>query len=302
MTVVATQNNPVSEKQVRVDIDRGKQVFSAADLYKHGDARFKGDVLPNAGDRVFVEWFEEGHHMLVTSVNYKTLDWIFDKVRGDAWTLWTADLERDKQNQQSIVEEPTLEHDGNGNLVLTQVQTKSRGEDKGLSAKAKLAARVAARKTARMVRWCIAASISLTIICASLVVAYGYKTMEVGRDPFVRTCSVKLSNGTEVTGKREYVQKYHKIFGFKLIDTRQGYEKTTLDIRGVAMTVVGQYTKAKPVNPEDGSEPTAEERWWAAQMEAGDKERLVLRGADNYTFVAGKGAAVVKYEEFCKGM
>jgi hypothetical protein len=36
-------------------------------------------------------------------------------------------------------------------------------------------------------------------------------------------------------------------------------------------------------------------------MEAGDKERLVLKGADNYTFVMGKGVAVVKYEEFCKG-
>lgn len=299
MTVVATPNKPVSEKSVKVDIDRGKQVFSAADLYKHGDNRFTGDVLPNAGDRVFVPWFEDGYHMLVTSVDYKTLNWVHEQVDGDAWSAWSADLERDQQNRAGGIRMDELTM-GAG-LDHIQVEEKP-ADDKGLTAKAKLAARMAARKTARLIRWSIAAAISLTIICAALVVTYGYKTMEVGRDPFIRNCSVKLSSGVEVTGKREYVQKYHKIFGFKLIDTRQGYEKTTLDIRGVAMTVVGQYTKAKPVNPEDGSEPTAEERWWAAQMEAGDKERLVLRGADNYTFVAGKGVAVVKYEEFCKGM
>jgi len=288
MTVIATPNNPASNKSVRVNVDRSPQVWARNEVYRGGHPEWTGENVPNAGDMIDMGGFK---YLSVTSVDLTTGDWVAEEKEGNVGLAMDDYLCRLAGTSQDEPAPSTMVH----------VQTKTRDADAGLGARAKLTARRAARKTAQIFRWSITAAISLIIISAAVIATYGYKTMVVDNDAFERNCSVKLSNGTEVTGKRGYVQKYREVFGFKIANTREAYEKTTLDVRGAALTVVGQYTKAKPVNPEDSTVPAPEERWWAAQMEAGDKERLVLRGADNYTFVMGKGVAVIKYEEFCKG-
>lgn len=295
MTVIATPNNPSSQRSVRHNPDREPTIWQAHELYRGGHPEWVGEQVPNAGDMVDLN---SGRYLDITSIDFTTFDWVAEEKEGDVFRAM-----HDYKSRLAGVN-PTWTEDmsaGGTNVTMQHVQTKTRDADAGLAARAKAAARKAAARTARMIRWSITAAISLTIIAAAVIATYGYKTMEIGRDSFERTCTAKLSNGTEVTGRRGYVQKYREVFGFKIANTREAYEKTTLDVRGAALTVVGQYTKTKPVNPEDNSVPAPEERWWGAQMEAGDKERLVLKGADNYTFVMGKGVAVVKYEEFCKG-
>jgi len=292
MTVVATQNNPTSEKSVKVDIDRGKQVFSAADLYKQGDNRFTGDVLPNAGDRVFVPWFEDGYHMLVTSVDYKTLNWVHEQVNGDAWSAWSADLERDQQNKAGGIHMDELTM-GAG-LVHVQVEEKPE-DDKGLAAKAKLAARTAARKTAQLIRWSIWVAISLTIICAALVVSYGYKTMVTGHLSDERPCAIDFGGDMVVGGKRTFNYPFKEIYGFRMVDTSKISERTVVDVRGDAMTIVGLKGK-QLLQSED----------WSINVGAGERGIQILKDADVYTFVVntGKGQPRVRtitHDAMCKG-
>jgi len=284
MTVIATPNNPTGSRSFRHEPDREPKIWQAHELYRGGHPEWVGEYVPNAGDMVDLN---NGRYLDISSIDFTTFDWVAEEKEGDVF--------------KAMHDYKWRLAGGSTESSMVHVQTKTRDADAGLAARAKAAARKAAARTARMIRWSITAAISLTIIAAAVIATYGYKTMEIGRDSFERTCTAKLSNGTEVTGRRGYVQKYREVFGFKIANTREAYEKTTLDVRGAALTVVGQYTKTKPVNPEDNSVPAPEERWWGAQMEAGDKERLVLKGADNYTFVMGKGVAVVKYEEFCKG-
>lgn len=278
---------------VIVNNDREVMTFGReqlAEFDEHGELIRTGH-RPNVGD-VIVGTDGKGNLIKeeVVIVDFTTQRW---KTKRLAWESdQPADMPLDGMPYQTI------------DLITPGIGTEAYMSDTpepGLRAKARLAARRAARRTAKIIRWVVGSGLVLAMVCAIIIVTYGYKTMETGRDSFDRTCSVRLSNGMEVTGKRSYLQKFQQVFGFKFSNTRDAYEKTTLDVRSNALTVIGQYTKARPINPEDGSTPAPEERWWGMQMESGDKEKLVLKGADNYTFVMGKGIAVVKYDEFCKG-
>ena len=171
----------------------------------------------------------------------------------------------------------------------------------GAMAKAKLAARRAARRTMRFVRMTIVVCLTLAVIAAGIIAWYGYTTMKTDRFSVYQNCSVKVGD-LELTGKRTFSYKFTEVFGQRFIDSKQTLQSTTLDLKNVGLTVVGQYVKPKPVNPDTGEVPAPEERWWAVSADAGDRGTQILKGADNYTFVAGpKRVAVIKYEEFCKG-
>jgi hypothetical protein len=172
--------------------------------------------------------------------------------------------------------------------------------DPAILAKAKLAARVATRATLKAIRWTIASIISLVIIVVVLTVTYGYKHMKTDNFTYERSCSMALDKDLVITGKRSYTYKYQEVFGYRFTDTSTSFEKTTLDVRNIEMTVVGQYTKPKPIDPTTGVAPPGEERWWAIQTGIGDKDARVLKGADNYTFVVGKRVGVVTYDSFCR--
>lgn len=281
---VEVRNRPI----VTIDVDRGQTTFGQAQLigFDESGEVVRGGHLPNVGDHILgVDDHNNVTKEEVTEVDFTTYQWKTKRI-------YDNQAPRPEQNSGSYTH--LSAHVGQGFNV-------NELPEPGLRAKAKLAARRAARRTAKVIRWVIGSGLVLAFICAAIIVAYGYKTMETGRDSFERTCSVKLSNGLEVTAKRGYLQKYSLVLGYKFSNTRDAYEKTTLDVRNNALTVVGQYTKAKPVNPEDGSVPAPEERWWGLNIDAGDKGQMVLKGADNYTFVSGKGIAVIKYEDFCKG-
>lgn len=279
---VEVRNRPM----ITVNPERGQTTFGQAQLIGFDETGevVRGGHLPNVGDHILgVDDKGNVTKEEVMSVDLTTYQWTTKRIY-------------DNQAPRPV-DEPVL-------LTTAHIGKEFDMQnlpEPGLRAKAKLAARRAARRTAKLIRWVIGSGLILVAICAAVIVTYGYKTMETGRDSFDRVCTVKLSNGTEVTGKRAYLQKYSLVLGYKFSNTRDAYEKTTLDVRNAAMTVVGQYTKAKPVNPEDGSVPAPEERWWGLNIDAGDKGQMVLKGADNYTFVSGKGIAVIKYEDFCKG-
>lgn len=290
MTVVATQNNPTSEKQVRVNITRPKSVFKSSEVYKQGDNRFTGNILPNAGDRIQPDWFGPGLHILVTAVDPKTLDWVYEQVLETAWAAHNQDIERDLQNQNLPIDEPAT-----ATIALEHIQTKHRETDKGVAAKAKLAARSAARKTARMFRWCIALAISLMIIAAALVASYGYKTMVTGHLTDERPCVIDFSEDFQVTGKRTFSYPFKEIFGQRLIDTRAISEKTVVDIRGDSMTIIG-------LNGKVLDQATS----WSIPVGVGERGIQILKSADVYTFVVntGKGSPKVRtitHDAMCKG-
>lgn len=294
MTVIATPNNPVSEKFVRVDVARPKSAFTSAEVHKNGDNRFTGQIFPNAGDRIQPHWFEPGRHILVTATNPKDLSWIYETVEGAACDAIEMDIERDRLNLQPSLPERIHTGDMSMGMSMEQAQTKSE-TDKGMAAKAKLAARMAARKTARMVRWCIAVAISLTIIAAALVATYGYKTMVTGHLTDERPCIIDFSEDFQVSGKRTFSYPFKEIFGVRIIDTKVISEQTVVDIRGDAMTIVG-------LNGKVLDKATS----WSIPVGMGERGIQILKPADVYTFVVntGKGSPKVRtitHDAMCKG-
>lgn len=285
MTTTSSKN-----RSVKIDVTRKPTVLQQAEVYQHDSNAFTGSTFPNPGDFiVLVDSVDE--YLEVTATEPSKLHWICETRAGNPYKAMG-----DFVNRMDPAYEPVADGSQVQTTVLADVPV-----DKGILAKAKLGARRAARRTAKIFRWTVTLSISLLIIAAAIIATYAYKTMETGRFTDERSCSVKLGGDLELTGKRSYTYRYNQILGYRFIDTRKIFEKTTLDLRNQTMTVVGQYTRAKPVDQTTGEVPAVEERWWGINIDGGDRGQQILKGADNYTFVVGKKIGVIKYEEFCKG-
>lgn len=291
MTTTSSKN-----RSVKIDATRAPTVLQQAEVYQHDSNAFTGLTFPNPGDFiVLMDSMDE--YLGVTATDPGQLKWVCETRTGNPYKAMG-----DFVNRMDPAYEPVAEGTHRRSTAISDIPLDLGNQtDKGLLAKAKLGARRAARRTAKIFRWTVTLSISLLIIAAAIIVTYAYKTMETGRFTDERSCSVKLGGDLELTGKRSYTYRYNQILGYRFIDTRKIFEKTTLDLRNQTMTVVGQYTRAKPVDQTTGEVPAVEERWWGINIDGGDRGQQILKGADNYTFVVGKKIGVIKYEEFCKG-
>lgn len=262
-----------------------------------------GEYLPNPGDLVTTDYPDI--YWEVTGVDANTGKWVHEVREGDVHRHMANYQEQLFRNANPPVEGKS----GGGDLMWTEDMSHGLNNptpDKGAKARAKLIARNALRRTRKIIRWTIAASISLIIILAALVVTYAYKTATKGRINYEIGCSYKFRDGYEITGKRTFSEPYTELMGWRNVNTKEVTERTVIDIKGDAISILGQYTKLKPIDPETNEAPPAEERWWGINVGLAEKGVQILKGADNYTFVVDttkgpKKLGVVKYEDFCRG-
>lgn len=104
-----------------------------------------------------------------------------------------------------------------------------------------------------------------------------------GRYSVVAECKVPFGTG-ELTGKREYSYAYKSLFGYHLVDEATKLEKTTLDITGNKLTILGQHG----------------DKWWRQNIETGERGVAILKPAEMYWFVSDKNTALVPASGFCK--
>jgi hypothetical protein len=289
---VEVRNRP----QVIVNADRGFTQWGVGQLPTVVDGEcVVGGQFPNKGDHIVgldASGAVSKHE--VTDTNLEDFSWettrIYDEIA--------------RRPSGSPTDDPWPQGDARYAILASLAGQETDLNDlhePGAWAKAKLATRRATRRTMRLVRLTVIGFLALVVIAAGIVVWYGYSTMKTDRFSAYQNCSVKVGD-LEMTGRRTFSYKYTELFGQRFIDNKQTLQSTTLDLKNVAITVVGQYVKTKAINPETGEAPAAEERWWAISADAGERGAPILKGADNYTFVAGpKRVAVIKYEEFCKG-
>jgi len=103
-----------------------------------------------------------------------------------------------------------------------------------------------------------------------------------GRYSVVAECKAPFGN-SEITGKREYSYAYKSLFGYHLVDESTKLEKTTIDITGNKLTILGQ----------NG------DKWWRQNIDTGERGVAILKHADMYWFVSDKNTALVPASGFC---
>lgn len=157
--------------------------------------------------------------------------------------------------------------------------------DAGEAARAKVMTR--GQKVKRAVVRTYILIITCAVLLAAGAVGYVYYefTKPGKRMVDFRTCQfVDEKMGIEITGKREYSYLERSLFGVNFRLDKDIEEKTTIDIKGDAITVVG-------IN-KDGS-------WWNKFADMGERGIMILNHADQYVFATKKKAPVVGYEQFC---
>lgn len=156
------------------------------------------------------------------------------------------------------------------------------GEDAGNRAAALMRVKAAAYRTARVLRWTLYGVVALAIIGIGALGYWGYlnKTTEYLVD--TRSCLFKVGN-VELTGTRTYSYPSTEIFGVRFIDTKHIDEKTKLNLNGSPLTIIGQDS----------------DKWWAVNIDQGERGVQVLKPADSYSFIMGKQVGVVAYRALC---
>jgi hypothetical protein len=155
--------------------------------------------------------------------------------------------------------------------------------DAGALAADKMRKRTAAQTAATYFRRTVYFFLTVLLMVIGLIVWYGYENKVTGRFIDDRSCEFSIGN-REMTGIRTYSYPYTEIFGFRFIDTSTIEEKTTINIRGDAMTVVGHSSTG----------------WWAINIGTGEIGKQVIKNAESYTFVMGKAVNVIPYRQLCK--
>jgi len=160
-------------------------------------------------------------------------------------------------------------------------------KDKGLLAKDKLMVRSRAQKIKQaMVRLYV----GLTLLILIALGAAGWLIYQEYQKPgklqsYYRNCSyTNEQSGIEITGKREYFYRDKNIFGFHLREISDLEDKTTIDVRGEPMTVVGM----------------SEGKWWSKYSDMGERGALPVKAADVYVISTKKVGFPIPYAEFCK--
>lgn len=120
--------------------------------------------------------------------------------------------------------------------------------------------------------------------------AAGYRVYVEVQKPGVRYTDYRqckyedLENKVELTGIREYSYKQKEFFGIQYRQGSEVLEKTSLDVRGTAMSIVGL---------QEGS-------WKSVYVGEGERGIQLLMPAELYVVTVGKKAAVFNYADFCK--
>lgn len=142
------------------------------------------------------------------------------------------------------------------------------------------------KRAKRIVQWAMFLAVVICGLGAFAQNAWNNRTF--GRVADTRECKASINDGAvEITGSRVYSYPYIEIMGYRFSQMDQMDEKTTIDLTGNAMTLIGYYTFE------------GKDKWWAHATALGERGVLILKKADLYTFVIGKNVGVVKYKGLC---
>lgn len=184
--------------------------------------------------------------------------------------------------------------------------------DAGERARAKLKARNVAKALIRKVL--IITAVLIVLFVASMI-GTGYYLWQTKTTRYVtdeRNCSVTLSGGVTITGKRSYSYPYHELLGIGWRETAKVDVRTRIDVPSKGITVMGLVDQVPlPVVEEtqDGKEPAKKPapkmleggKWWGftiGQAEGGIRN---LSPADTYIFVTGANEmTAVASTSFCR--
>lgn len=127
----------------------------------------------------------------------------------------------------------------------------------------------------------------MVFIALAAVVYYGYDQYKTSAVRYVdyRPCQyVNEKHGVEITGRREFSYMQHSILGIQIRDSKAIDEKTQIDVRGDAMTIVGMNGK----------------EWWSVFVDMGERGIQMLNPAETYIVTTKGKAAVIDYAAFCR--
>ena len=145
------------------------------------------------------------------------------------------------------------------------------------------------RKTRKI--WFLVVLLGILLVASTVLTVKTVKAQwdDVKPEMVYKQCKVEFQNGPAMTGTREFVYQYRTVLGFKVHVKDSVMEKTYVNVNGEPLTIIGVNRGA--------------ENWFAVHMGPGEKNLLLLKEADTYSFVLHDKkdmAAVVRYEDFCK--
>lgn len=297
------ESNVRKELSMKIDVDAGPRKWRREDLY-HKTNNPDGYV-PNPGDVLLGEFNARGEEETLTSVNYKTGEWA-------TLSETVAQLEESRRQADIYGSREALNHVDPATLPPDSFPPEEHKPDAGTLAREKVERRSLAAKAGGVIRWTVMWCLFLAFVAIALIAWYGKYTMVTGRLTDERMCSAKLSEEDAVTGRRTFNYSYREVFGLRIIDTKTITERTEVDIRGQAMTIVGLVGE-EPIEDVAMSNNTIEGKvqergakhptgalWWAVDIQMGEKGIQYLKHADTYTFVVDNKVAVVEYASFCR--
>ena len=157
--------------------------------------------------------------------------------------------------------------------------------DAGVRARSAMAGRAAA--AAKAAKRILYRTIAFILIISVIVIGAGgyyvYATSTKGYVTDHRNCELEVG-GYTVTGERTFSYPYTDFWIYRNIDKTQVVEKTLIDVKGTAMTVVGL----------TGEEPVV------TSISEGERGTALIKAADTYVFLINKKVAAKSYKSFCK--
>lgn len=158
-------------------------------------------------------------------------------------------------------------------------------EDAGVRARSAMAIRAsaAAKAAKRILYKTIAIVLLLSLVSIGGGGYYIYATSTRGYVTDHRACELEVG-GYMITGERTYSYPYVDFLMWRSIDKTSITEKTLIDVRGSAMTIVG-------IAGEDVS---------IINVGEGEKGTQLLKPADTYVFTVNKKVAAKSHKTLCK--
>lgn len=181
----------------------------------------------------------------------------------------------------AITQQPT-EHTHTLDDVL---EHHTASQDAGVRARSAMAGRAAAaaRAAKRILYKTIAIILFISVVVIGAGGYYVYATSTKGYVTDHRSCELDVG-GYTVTGERTYSYPYTDFLMWRNIDKTTVTEKTLIDVKGTAMTIVGITGEESVVTP----------------VGEGERGTAVIKAADTYVFMINKKVAAKSYKSFCK--
>lgn len=156
------------------------------------------------------------------------------------------------------------------------------GSDPGVLARLALEKRIKKAKRKRRIFWGVMVLIALLLGGLYYLATTYIKPI---RDQHVRMCAISAGEGNYfATGQRVYDYSYYSLFGFQLVDSSTRTEKTSVNINGQKMIIVGITGK----------------NYETVHVGQGEKGQQVIEAADQYVFVINDEVKMITYEGFCR--